>query len=66
VLAVFIQFPLLPTPECKRYDIPVILASGFINIEIEKKSTSSGITILLSKPVNMYQLASAIGKALNK
>ena len=44
--------------------IPVILISGFLGKNIEKSANQAGITQLLYKPVNTYQLAESIRKAL--
>ena len=44
--------------------IPVILMSGFLGKNIEKSAKQAGIIQLLYKPVNTYQLAKSVRKAL--
>lgn len=45
--------------------IPIILSSGFISQDIEKAARETGISVLLTKPVTIYQLVDAIHRALN-
>ncbi|MGD9823993.1 ATP-binding protein [Desulfobacter sp.] len=44
--------------------IPVILTSGFLGKNIEESAKEAGISQLLYKPANTYQLANSIRKAL--
>jgi PAS domain S-box-containing protein len=44
--------------------IPVILMSGFLGRSIEASAKEAGVTYLLHKPVNTYQLSNSIRKAL--
>ena len=46
--------------------IPIILTSGYIEEEIEMAARSVGISELILKPINTYQLTDAIQKALNQ
>ncbi len=49
-----------------REDIPVILSSGYIDRNIEEISRKAGISGIIRKPATLYDIASAIRKALDK
>jgi PAS domain S-box-containing protein len=46
-------------------NIPVILTSGYFNQEIEDAARNEGISELIAKPLNTYQLTDAIHRALH-
>jgi len=46
-------------------NIPVILASGYFSQEIEDAARNEGISEIIAKPINSYQLADAIHKVLH-
>jgi PAS domain S-box-containing protein len=48
-----------------RDDIPVILSSGYINVNLEKTAAEAGITHLLKKPVTTSELAELLRKVLD-
>ncbi|MFH2064649.1 MAG: cache domain-containing protein [Pseudomonadota bacterium] len=45
-------------------DIPVILTSGYISVDIEKVTSEAGVSALISKPINTYRLARTIREIL--
>ncbi len=48
-----------------RNDIKIILSSGFINKDIEEKSSGAGISAIIQKPATMNDLNSALRKVLD-
>jgi PAS domain S-box-containing protein len=47
-----------------RAGLPVVLCSGYFSREAEEEARSEGIRELLTKPLNSYQVAAAIRKAV--
>ena len=47
-------------------DIPIIMSSGFLNEEKRELSLQAGISEILGKPVNTYELAKTIRKILDE
>ncbi|MGD8564540.1 MAG: response regulator, partial [Desulfarculaceae bacterium] len=47
-------------------DLPVMLISGFFGKNIEQAARELGITELITKPINTYQLTDAIHRLLSE
>jgi FixJ family two-component response regulator len=45
-------------------DIPVILTSGYMGKEIERKARETGVLEFITKPINTYHLADAMHRIL--
>jgi CheY-like chemotaxis protein len=51
--------------EKARKDIPVILYSGYVNKDLEEAARNVGISTLLRKPLQPYELVKAIRMTLD-
>jgi len=45
-------------------DMPLILATGFVNEELERAANRAGISMLLKKPLSLHRLSKALAECL--